>query len=508
MWEKAFLSVVFGVYDSATDKRRYREVFLVVARKQGKSLLASSVARYLWAGGAGGYGGRVYCVAPKLDQADIVYNNIWTMTTLDPAWQELKTEIEESKTVHGKRMKDDAELPRHRQTDLYIPATNSTVKKIAFSAKKSDGFNPSLTICDEVAAWPGSQGIKQYEVMKSGMGAREIGDNPGLLLACTTAGYINDGIFDELTKRGTRYLLGESKEQRLLPVIYQIDDIKKWNDVNELRKSCPNLGVSMPVDYLLEEIAAAEGSLARRVEFICKYCNIKQNSSLAWLSAELVESMMPCSLTLEDLRSHYVVGGIDLSQTTDLTAACIVAEKGGEFYIHAHAWLPAEKIQDASQRDGLPYDAYIDRGLLSPSGDTIINYHDIEKWFTDLVEQYEILPLKVGYDRFSAQYLVQDMVAYGFNMDDVYQGDQLYGIIKEFEAHAEAGRVHIMGDNDLAKIHFLDCALKMSTEKGRGKLVKLAPTAHIDIAASIIDAFTVRAKWWPEVGEQLQNGGH
>lgn len=70
---------------------------------------------------------------------------------------------------------------------------------------------------------------------------------------------MNDSIFDELMKRSTRFLMGESKEKRLLPVLYMIDDTEKWNDINELKKANPNLGVSITVDYLLEEIAIAEG---------------------------------------------------------------------------------------------------------------------------------------------------------------------------------------------------------------------------------------------------------
>ncbi|MBR3858437.1 MAG: hypothetical protein IKJ18_00245, partial [Bacteroidaceae bacterium] len=149
-------------------------------------------------------------------------------------------------------------------------------KKLAYAARRSDGFSPSLTICDEVAAWEGDKGLKQYEVMKSAMGARDMGDKPGLLLSCTTAGYIHDGIYDELFKRSTRVLLGDSKETRLLPVLYTIDDVEKWNDINELRKSNPNLGVSVTIDYLLEEIAIAEGSLSKQAEFITKYANIKK----------------------------------------------------------------------------------------------------------------------------------------------------------------------------------------------------------------------------------------
>ena len=376
------------------------------------------------------------------------------------------------------------------------------MKKIAFAAKRSDGFNPSLGICDEVAAWEGDNGLKQYEVMKSGMGARP----DGRMLSCTTAGYVNDSIYDELFKRSTRFLLGESKETRLLPFLYTVDNVDKWNDINELQKSNPNLGVSIPVDYLLEEIAIAEGSLSKKAEFITKYCCMKQNSSLAWLPANIVELAAGDPLRLEDFSGLYCVAGLDLSQTIDLTAAVIVIERDGELYVFAHFWLPAEKIDEATQRDSIPYNAYIERGILSPSGDNFVDYHDCYKWFTDLIEQYHIMPLKVGYDRYSAQYLVQDMKQYGFHMDDVYQGENLYGVIQETQGLLEDHSIHI-GDNDLLKAHLLNSAIKMSTERGRGKLVKLSPSLHIDGTAALLDAMTVRQKWHDEIGEQIKNRG-
>ena len=503
LWEKAFVSAIFGIYDSETKKRRYREIFLVVARKNGKSLLASAIAKYVFML-SGGFGTRVYCVAPKLEQADIIYNNVWAMTTLDPEWIALRDMIQSTKDGRGNKTKDDSMLARHRMSDLCIPGTNSQVKKIAFSAKKSDGFNPSLTICDEVAAWEGDKGLKQYEVMKSAMGAREIGDNPGLILSCTTAGYVNDGIFDELMKRSTRYLLGDSKERRLLPVLYTIDDVEKWNDINELRKSNPNLGVSVTVDYLLEEIAIAEGSLSRRAEFICKMCNLKQNASTAWLSTQIVGKCCGDPLRLEDFQHSYCVAGIDLSQTRDLTAAVLVIEKNGELYVFAHFWLPGEKIDEATARDGVPYSAYIARGFLSPSGENFVDYHDCYDWLVGMIERYEILPLKVGYDRYSADYLTQDLKTYGFQCDDVFQGENLYGVMQETEGLMEDGKIHI-GDNDLLKMHFLDSAVKMNTERGRGRLVKVNHSRHIDGMAALLDAMAVRQKWSAEIGEQLKN---
>lgn len=497
VWQKAMLSAIFGILDK-DGNRQFKEVLLVVGRKNGKSLVASALGNYTWRAD-GGYGARVFCIAPKFDQADIVYTCIWQMVQLDPEWQELKKLSQEKDTQHRK-IHDDSMLARHRQTDLAIPGTNSTVKKIAFNSKSSDGFNPSLTICDEIAAWQGDKGLKQYEVMKSAMGARP----DGLLISCTTSGYVNDGIYDELLKRSTRFLMGDSKEKRLLPFLYIIDDPDKWNDINELRKSNPNLGVSISVDYLLEEIAIAEGSLSKRAEFLTKYCNIKQNSSLAWLPANIVERASGEPLSLEDFRDCYAVCGVDLSQVRDLSSACVVIEKGGELYVFSHFWLPTERIDEATQRDGVPYNIYIQRGLLSASGDTFIDFHDIYNWFVRLVEEYGILPLQTGYDKWSASYLVLDLQNYGFHCDSVFQGENLYGIIQETQALLEGQKLHI-GDNDLLKAHLLNSAIKMSTERGRGKLVKLTPSLHIDGCAALLDAMTVRQKYYAEIGEQLKN---
>ena len=504
LWQKALLSIMFGIVDKS-GRRVFREVVLVVSRKNGKSLLASAIANYVWK--RGGYGTRIFCIAPKLDQTAIIYDSIWNQTILSPDYQSLKAQVKAGIKYHERKTVDDSELPKHRQSDLYIAASNSVVKKVAFSERKSDGFNPSLTICDEVASWAGEKGLKQYEVMKSSMGARDMGDNPPLLLSCTTSGYINDGVYDEIIKRATRFLLGESEETRLLPFLYMSDDVEKWDAYEELCKSNPNMGVSVSWDYLREEIAIAKGSLSKKAEFIVKYNCIKQNSSLAWLPAQVVNKASGEHLELSDFANTYCVGGIDLSQTRDLTACTVVIERNGELYVIAHFFMPQERIDEATQRDGVPYMAYVQRGLLTLSGENYVDYHDCYRWFTDLVEKHKILPLKVGYDRYSAQYLVQDMQTYGFHVDDIFQGENLYGVIQETQGLLEDGKIHI-GDNDLLKIHMLNSAIKMSTERGRGKLVKLSPSVHIDGVAALLDAMTVRQKYYAEIGGQLRNEKH
>lgn len=478
LWQKAFVSVVFGIMDGIGN-RQFREIILIVARKNGKTLFASAIISYCTFLD-GEYGAKTYCVAPKLDQADLVYEAFFQSTMAEP---ELARRI------------------KRRKSDLYVESSNSSVKKIAFNAKKSDGFNPSLTVCDEIASWPGDQGLKQYEVMKSALGARR----QPLILSISTAGYINEGIYDELIKRATRFLLGDSREARLAPFLYMIDDIEKWNDINELRKSNPNLGVSVSVDYLLEEIAIAEGSLSKRAEFIVKYCNLKQSSSQAWLPTEAV---VKCStsepLRLEDFRSTYCVGGIDLSRTTDLTACVAIIERRGKLYVFTHFFMPAEKLEEATARDGLPYAIYVQRGWLTLSGENFVDYHDCFDWFRMLIERYEIYPLKVGYDRYTAQYLVQDMAAYGFQMDDVYQGFNLTPVIRETEGLLKDGAFCI-GDNDLLKAHLLNMGMKTEVESGRMRPVKISVTDHIDGGAALLDAMTVRQKWAAEIGQQLKN---
>ena len=186
-----------------------------------------------------------------------------------------------------------------------------------------------------------------------------------------------------------------------------------------------------------------------------------------------------------------------------LTACCVVIERGGELYVFARFFLPRERIDEATQRDGVPYGIFVQRGILVPSGDNFVDYHDCEAWFRELVSEYQIYPLWVGYDRYSAQYLVQSMTS-SFHLDDVYQGDNLWPVLQEMEGLMEDGRVHI-GDNDLLASHLLNAAIKMSAERGRGRLVKVNPSLHIDGVAALADAFTVRQKYAAEIGAQLKN---
>ena len=477
-WQKALISCIFGLVDE-NGTRVYREVFIVMGRKNGKSLLASGIAEFM-AYADGERGADCYFLAPKLDQADIVFNDFWQSISAEP---------------------DLMKITKKRKMDIYIESTNTSIKKVPFSEKKSDGFNPHLTVCDEIAAWVGDQGIKQYGVMTSALGSRE----QPLILSITTANYINDGIYDELFRRATSFLQGNSREKRLLPFLYQIDNLDKWNDLSELQKSIPNLGVSVSANYILEEIAKAEESLANRAEFLTKMACIKQNSSQAWMNTRDIAKCFGNNLTLDFLRHSYGLGGIDLSLAVDLTASVICVEKDGVTWFDTMFFMPANKVDEATARDGLPYRIYAERGLLTISGENTVDYHDVHAWFNMLERDYEILPLVVGYDRYSAAYLVQDMQADGFRMESVSQGSNLTGVLIDMEGMIKDGRLRCINDNDLMKIHMLDSALKFEDGTNRRRLIKLSAKQHIDGMAALSDAICMRHNYYEEMAGQLSN---
>lgn len=480
LWQKAIVSAIFGIMDKTTGYRQFREAFIIVARKNGKTLFAAAIAAYMTYVD-GEYGAKVYFLAPKLDQADLVYDAFYQIVQSD---DELDS------------------ITKKRRSDIYIKAFNTSVKKIAFNSKKSDGFNPQLVVNDEMEAWPGDQGLKQYEVMTSALGARK----QPLIISIATAGYVNDGIFDELFKRATAFLKGNSREKRLLPFVYMIDDIEKWDSIEELKKSNPNLGVSVSAEYYLEQIEIARNSISKKVEFMTKFCNIKQNSAVAWLDywdvMKCVHEEKP--LSLEDFKGCYCVGGIDLSRTTDLTAASIVINRDGINHIFTRFYMPKKRYEVAINEDNTPYNIYRDRGFLFISGENQVDYKDVYNWFIELVKVYKIKPLKIGYDRYSANYLVEDLKTAGFHTDDVYQGTNLTPVLHEFEGNLKDG-LFDFGDNSMLAAHFLNVAVDINLNDSRMKPVKIEKRMRIDGAMSVFDALTMVSKYHNEIGKKLLN---
>ena len=484
LWERATICLIFGIVDDHV-RRMFVEVFLVVGRKQGKTILCAAICTYL--AYCGEYGSECYALAPKIDQSDLLFSAVEYHVHAEP---ELES-ITKSTKYRG----------------LYIQETNTTIKKLAFSSKKSDGYNPMFWSADEVAAWPGVNGLRQWEVMVSGTGARE----EPLGIALSSGGYEKEGLFDELMKRGTGFLMGNSREKHLLPIIYMIDEPDKWDNLEELEKSLPGLGESVSREFIKKEIDVAHESISKEIEFKTKYCNLQQNLSTAFLKAEDINKGFGWRRQLSEWKNFYCVAGVDLSQTTDLTSACIVIEEEGVLWVHSHFWLPANRLEEATKRDKIPYEIYLRKGFLSLSGEEFINNDDVLHWFMDLVKQYRIFPLQLGIDRWSAQDLVQKLKQKSFHTEMVTQGFNLSGVMDTFEGLLREGRIRDMDDNDLLKIHLADAAQQQesSTQYAhpRKKLVKISKNAHVDGMAALLDAMAMRQFKWTELGKRLMNEG-
>ena len=483
LWERAGISDIFGIVDGE-GKRQFSQVFWPVGRKQGKTLIAGGIGTYMGYA-AGEYGSEIYYLAPKLEQADLAYSALEFNVHAEP---EL-----------------DAITKSTKYRGLVIQETNTIIRKLAFTSKKSDGYNPMFYCADEVAAWPGVNGLRQWEVMASGTGARR----EPLGLAISSGGYENDGLYDELMKRGTAFLMGNSREQHILPIIYMIDDQEKWDDLTELKKSLPGLGISVSEEFIRKEIDTAHESISKEIEFKTKYCNIKQSLSTAWLRAEDIEKAFGWRKPLAEMKGRYCVVGIDLSQTTDLTSACFICEVDGILWVHSHFWLPNKRLEEATKRDGIPYEIYIKKGFLSLSGEEFINNDDVLLWCMDLVKTWKIYPLMIGYDRWSAQDLVAKLEKKHFHTDSVTQGFNLSSVSDTFEGLLREGRIRDMDDNSLLKIHMADAAQQMegNTEAAhpRKKLVKISKNAHVDGVAAILDAMAMRQFNWAKLGPRLEN---
>ena len=485
LWERAGISDIFGIVD-ASGKRQFSQVFWPVGRKQGKTLLAGGIGTYMGYA-AGEYGSEIYYLAPKLEQADLAYSALEFNVHAEP---ELDS-ITKSTKYRG----------------LVIAETNTIIRKLAFTSKKSDGYNPMFYCADEVAAWPGINGLRQWEVMASGTGARV----EPLGLAISSGGYEQDGLYDELMKRSTAFLMGNSREQHILPLIYMIDDPEKWDDLEELKKSLPGLGISVSEEFIRKEIATAHESLSKETEFKTKYCNLKQNLSTAWMKAEDINKAFGWRRQLSEFKNYYCVGGVDLSQTTDLTSACVIIEEEGILWVHSHFWLPAKRLEEATKRDQVPYEIYLRKGFLSLSGEEFINNDDVLLWFMNLVKEYKIYPLQLGVDRWSATELLQKLQAKSFHAETVSQGFNLSNVSDTFEGMLREGRIRDMDDNDLLKIHMADAAQQQesSTQYAhpRKKLVKISKNAHVDGMAAVLDAMAMRQFKWAELGKRLTNEG-
>lgn len=392
LFQKAFISALFGFIDEKTGFRKYRETLFYVARKNGKSVLLSGIALYCLIAD-NEPGAEVYSVASKKDQARIIFTESVNM-------------VKQSPELIG--------ITKKRKSDLYFPLTFSKMQPLGKNSDTLDGLNSSLVIVDELHS---IRDRNLYEVMKQSQSARR----QPLFVMITTAGTIRESIFDDMYKYACGVADGTIKDDRFLPIMYELDDKKEAFDPLKWEKANPGLNSIKKLDDLISKVERAKNSPHDLTGVLVKDFNVIQSVSTAWLPFDDINNEE--TFDLSAFRGQYAIGGADLSITTDLTCATVLLmDKNEKRFVTQMYFLPADNFEQRVHDEKIPYDKWLEAGLLRLCSGNSINYHDVTAWFLEIVEKYEITPAWIYYDSYSARYWVEEMTNHGFNMVRCVQG--------------------------------------------------------------------------------------
>ena len=459
LFQKAFISALFGFVHRETGLRRFREAFFLCGRKNGKSELLSALALYMMLGD-GEPGAEVYCVATKKEQARLIFDETHNMIKQSP---------------------DLLEVVKKRKTDLYFPLTFSRMQPLGKNSNTLDGLNAHLVVVDELHS---IEDRNLYEVMKLSQSARR----QPLLVAITTAGTLREGVYDDLYQYACAVVDGSIKDDSFLPVLYELDSKAEWRDPMAWEKANPGLNTIKKLDDLMMKVERAKNSPRDLAGLLCKDFNVRATTSTAWLTWSDIDN--PERFDLERFRGCYAIGGADLSRTGDLTCATLLfLDASGKRYVTQMYWLPGDNLTERVREQKIPYDKWQEAGLLRLCAGNTINYADVTAWFVEMLERYEITPAWIYYDSYSARYWLEEMQGCGFKMIRCIQGAKtLSGPLQMLEADLRAKKINY-NDNPLLKWCIANTGV---TEDRNGNILPIKqrnPKYRIDGLASLLDAY-------------------
>lgn len=394
LWQKAFISALFGFVDENLN-RRFQRAILIVARKNGKSTLAAAILLYMLVGDNES-GAEVYTVATKKDQARIIFLEAVNMVRQSP---ELSNMVQK------------------RKTDLGFAATFSRMEALASDTNSLDGMNSHAVGIDELHA---IKDRELYELMWQSMSSRE----QPILLITSTAGTVRENIYDDIYDECTKIVDGvpDFEDDRTLAAIYELDTRSEWTDENAWMKANPGLGTIKKLDFIRRQVSSAKKFPKNLPGVLTKDFNIKETVAGSWLNFETIENK--ATFDMEEIRGSYAIGGADLSATTDLTCATLIVMKPDSRmkYVLQMYFVPEGLLEIRIKEDKIPYDIWIERGLVRSCPGNQVDFADVTAWYVEMFEEYDIRPLWIYYDRALAGYWVQDMETHGFNMVKCAQG--------------------------------------------------------------------------------------
>lgn len=469
LWEKAHLATVFGFVD-IEGNRKYRESLLIVGKKNGKSLLASVVGLYMLTAD-GEMGPEVYAVATKKDQSKII-------------WLESKRMVKKSPSL-TKRVRS---LVAELDTDF----NDGVFKPLASDSDTLDGLNIHCVLMDEIHQW--KQGKALYDIMADGVSARE----QPLVYITSTAGTIREDIYDQKYEEAEMVINGYEdpdgyKDEHFIAFIYELDNRKEWTEETCWEKANPGLGTIKNRNTLKDKVEKAKKNPLLVKNLLCKEFNIRETSSEAWLTFEQANNT--AVYDIRELKPRYGIGGVDLSSTTDLTAAKVLFKVPDDehIYVMSMYWMPEDLVEKRIQEDKIPYDVWIEKGYVRTCPGNKISYRDVKAWFVEVQEEYDIYLNLIGYDSWSAVYFVEDMQDYfgKASMVPVIQGKKtLSQPMKALGADLENNLI-IYNNNPVDKWCLCNTAVDVDKNDNIQPIKTSKPRRRIDGTAALLDAYVV-----------------
>lgn len=469
LWQKAMFAASFGFIHKIDGTRKYQEIMLIVARKNGKSTIGSAIGLYLQIAD-GEPGPEIYAVATKRDQAKLV-------------WLEAKKMVKKSPTLL-KRIKP-------LVAEMLSDWNDSSFKPLGSDSETLDGLNVHGAVLDEIHAWKDKN---LYDVIVDGTSARE----QPMIFLISTAGTVRESVYDMKYEEAEKLLNGIDdpdgyKNDRFLPLIYELDMRSEWTREASWKKANPGLGTIKKMDQLQNKVNKAKSNPMLVKNLLTKDFNIRETASESWLTFEQLDNQ--ATFDLKELKPRYAIGGADLSSTTDLTAACILFQLPDDstIYVKHMYWLPEDLLEQRTNEDKIPYDIWHDLGYLRTTPGNKVHYSYVKEWFQEMQEEHDIYIPWTGYDSWSAEYWVEEMRSY-FGKDSmraVIQGKRtLSAPMRLLGADLEAKRINY-GNNPITKW----CLSNTSVDIDKNDNIQPAKGKNqrkrIDGTAAMLNAYVV-----------------
>lgn len=469
------LEMLFGFVDD-NGLRQFHECMWVVARKAGKTSLSAALAIYmLMADGEGAP--QCYSAATSKDQASLLYGSMLRMVAQSPAL---------SKRLHK------GIIPARNQDGLQYRRNGGYFTPLSSQTRNLDGLNVHFAAIDEMAAITNRD---TYDLIKQATPSR---DQP-LIIEITTNGFERDNLFDDQYDYASRILDGKAVDDTFLPVIYELDSRAEWTDEAKWIKANPGLGPIKKVEALRGYVNKAKQDPSFLPTVMTKDFNIPENKASAWLRFD--EAVNREEFDYREMGFRYCIIGYDASDTIDLTAAQALMMRPDDerMYEMSMYWIPEAQLEKhlksglRKNRDNVPYQRWIDDGLVRVVPGNTIDHRVVFEWMQQLRDEFDIYPFAMGYDPWHLQ---DDSWKDGVRqfvgkkrMEEVRFGPQtLSAPMKQIRADYEAKRI-VDGNNPVNQWCRMNVGIITDTNDNIKPVKANGSTGRIDGWAAEICAY-------------------